>query len=81
MKRENLFDTSERVYKLFDSGATFILGKYVWNQRKDMGAIVSNGAKCGNIGKHIINEGGSAVDSIIAVLVCEGAILPHSVGI
>uniref|UniRef100_T1GFS2 Gamma-glutamyltransferase n=1 Tax=Megaselia scalaris TaxID=36166 RepID=T1GFS2_MEGSC len=61
--------------------AILILNKHVRNQRKYLGAIVSNGARCGSIGKYIIDEGGSAVDSIIAVLVCEGAILPHSVGI
>lgn len=55
--------------------------KYDWSQRKSLGAIVSNGVECGPIGKDIINEGGSAVDSIIGVLLCEGAILPHSVGI
>lgn len=52
-----------------------------WDKTKTVGAIVSNGAECGPIGKAVIDEGGSAVDSIIAVLLCEGAILPHSVGI
>lgn len=52
-----------------------------WNSSKKFGAIVSNGAECGPIGRDVIDEGGSAVDAIIAVLLCEGAILPHSVGI
>lgn len=60
---------------------TILLIKTDWNQTKRAGAIVSNGAECGPIGKEVIDDGGSAVDAIIAVLLCEGAILPHSIGI
>lgn len=42
---------------------------------------MSNGAECGPIGKDIMEEGGSAVDAIIAVMLCEGVVLPSSIGI
>ncbi|KAF5306948.1 hypothetical protein FQA39_LY00178 [Lamprigera yunnana] len=45
------------------------------------GAVVSNGHECADIGGSILRKGGSAVDSAIAVLFCEGVAVPQSTGI
>lgn len=45
------------------------------------GAVASNGVECAAIGRDILERGGSAVDSAIAVLICEGIVCPQSLGI
>lgn len=53
-----------------------------------LGAVASNGlinttdsTGCAHIGQEMLYDGGSAVDAVIAVLLCEGVMLPHSLGI
>lgn len=46
-----------------------------------VGAVVSNGRGCADIGRDILNRYGSAADSAIATLLCEGILLTHSMGI
>ncbi|XP_017481986.1 PREDICTED: gamma-glutamyltranspeptidase 1 [Rhagoletis zephyria] len=45
------------------------------------GAVVSNGDGCAVIGGKMLSDGGSAVDAAIATLLCEGVMLPHSMGV
>lgn len=46
-----------------------------------IGAVVSNGRGCADIGRDILYKGGSAADAAIATLLCEGILLTHSMGI
>lgn len=45
------------------------------------GGVASNGFECAEIGSNILKKGGSAVDSAIATLACEGVAIPASTGI
>ncbi|KAK9883507.1 hypothetical protein WA026_001683 [Henosepilachna vigintioctopunctata] len=46
-----------------------------------LGAIVTNGEQCSDIGKSIIYRGGNAVDAAIASLFCEGVAMAQSCGL
>nr|CAI5822248.1 unnamed protein product [Callosobruchus analis] len=45
------------------------------------GAVVSNIDLCAEIGKQILEKGGTAADAAIAVLFCEGVTLPECMGL
>ncbi|XP_050301524.1 glutathione hydrolase 1 proenzyme-like isoform X2 [Anthonomus grandis grandis] len=45
------------------------------------GAVVTNGHGCSDIGKSILEKGGSAADAAIAALFCEGVSMPQSMGL
>ncbi|XP_022907556.2 scoloptoxin SSD14-like isoform X2 [Onthophagus taurus] len=45
------------------------------------GAVVTNGHECADIGKSILEDGGSAVDAAIAAMLCEGVAIPESTGL
>ncbi|KAB0792868.1 hypothetical protein PPYR_14827 [Photinus pyralis] len=45
------------------------------------GGVASNGFECAEIGSNILKKGGSAVDSAIATMACEGVAMPASTGI
>lgn len=45
------------------------------------GAVVTNGHGCSDIGKAILDKGGSVADAAIAAMFCEGVSLPQSMGI
>lgn len=50
-------------------------------ERRRIGAVASNGVGCAEIGGNILDEGGSAADAAIATMLCEGVVLPHSLGV
>jgi gamma-glutamyltranspeptidase / glutathione hydrolase / leukotriene-C4 hydrolase len=45
------------------------------------GGVASNGDECAQIGVDVLKEGGSAADSAIAVLFCEGVVVAQSMGL
>ncbi|XP_022916211.2 glutathione hydrolase 1 proenzyme-like [Onthophagus taurus] len=45
------------------------------------GAVVTNGHECAEIGKAIMENGGTAVDAAIAAMLCEGIAMPQSTGL
>ncbi|KAL3273405.1 hypothetical protein HHI36_014851 [Cryptolaemus montrouzieri] len=51
------------------------------DSKEKLGAIVTNGQECADIGKSIINKGGKAVDAAIASLFCEGVAMAQSCGL
>uniref|UniRef100_A0A1A9X253 Gamma-glutamyltransferase n=1 Tax=Glossina brevipalpis TaxID=37001 RepID=A0A1A9X253_9MUSC len=50
-------------------------------KRGVVGAIVSNGLGCADIGREVLCDGGTAIDAAIATLLCESAVVPHGMGI
>ncbi|KAL7742787.1 hypothetical protein ACLKA6_019599 [Drosophila palustris] len=46
-----------------------------------VGAVASNGVGCAEIGGQMLDIGGSAADAAIATMLCEGVVLPHSLGV
>ena len=46
-----------------------------------MAAVVSDAGPCAQVGVEILEEGGSAVDSAVATLLCNGAVHPQSSGL
>ncbi|ALC48640.1 Ggt-1 [Drosophila busckii] len=51
------------------------------SEERQIGAVASNGAGCAEIGGHMLEIGGSAADAAIATMLCEGVVLPHSLGV
>ena len=43
--------------------------------------MVSDAGPCAEVGVRILEEGGSAVDSAVATLLCNGAVHPQSSGV
>ncbi|XP_045476836.1 scoloptoxin SSD14-like isoform X2 [Harmonia axyridis] len=50
-------------------------------EKTKVGAIVTNGKLCADIGTSILDKGGNAVDGALAALFCEGVSMPQSCGL
>ncbi|GFQ97789.1 glutathione hydrolase 1 proenzyme, partial [Trichonephila clavata] len=46
----------------------------------DSAVVLSDGKPCAAIGKNILQTGGTAVDSALAALFCDGVVNPQSMG-
>ncbi|KAH8396126.1 hypothetical protein KR222_003724, partial [Zaprionus bogoriensis] len=55
-------------------------GLHTEPETRHIGAVASNGAGCAEIGGQMLDIGGSAADAVIATMLCEGVVLPNSVG-
>lgn len=63
-------------------GLVFGLSKDPESQReRRIGGVASNGVGCAEIGGQMLDIGGSAADAAIATMLCEGVVLPHSLGV
>ncbi|CAG9864724.1 unnamed protein product [Phyllotreta striolata] len=56
-------------------------GRVVLNPRHRTGAVVSNAPACAQIGRDIMQEGGTVIDAAIATALCEGVVNPSTTGV
>lgn len=58
-----------------------VFGLHTEPEPRRIGAVASNAAGCAEIGGQMLDIGGSAADAAIATMLCEGVVLPHSLGV
>ena len=63
----------------FDSPASQVIGRGLKHTRK--GAVATEAAPCTEIGAHVLEQGGNAVDAIISSALCVGTIAAYHSGI